>query len=113
MPCVLKTKLVTEYQGPVLCQIDKDIYSDDASTLLLRRGSMVTASRRMCFHRAQRGYSLTGAASIRRSTSVLRLMRWVRTRWAPQARQPGWIPISGALRKHAQADDLQRSAGNW
>ncbi|HBZ2695163.1 TPA: TrbI/VirB10 family protein [Klebsiella pneumoniae] len=41
IPCVLKTKLVTEYQGPVLCQIDKDIYSDDASTLLLRRGSMV------------------------------------------------------------------------
>lgn len=41
IPCVLKTKLVTDYQGPVMCVVDKDIYSDDVSNLLIRRGSTV------------------------------------------------------------------------
>ena len=39
IPCVLKTKVVTDYQGMVLCEITKDVYSEDVSTLLIRRGS--------------------------------------------------------------------------
>lgn len=39
LPCVLKTKIVTTYKGLVLCQLTKDIYSANAATLLLRRGT--------------------------------------------------------------------------
>ncbi|MEJ3301467.1 TrbI/VirB10 family protein [Escherichia coli] len=45
IPCVLKTKIVTDYQGPVMCVVDKDIYSDDVSNLLIRRGSVVHGQR--------------------------------------------------------------------
>lgn len=40
LPCVLKTKVVTTFQGLPICQLTKDIYSDDNSTLLLEAGTM-------------------------------------------------------------------------
>lgn len=40
LPCVLKTKIVTTFQGLPICQLTKDIYSDDNSTLLLEAGTM-------------------------------------------------------------------------
>lgn len=39
MSCVLKTKIVTSYPGVTLCQLTKDVYSDDGKTLLARRGA--------------------------------------------------------------------------
>ncbi|EOG1717621.1 type IV secretion system protein VirB10 [Salmonella enterica] len=40
LPCVLKTKIVTTFQGLPICQLTKDIWSDDNSTLLLEAGTM-------------------------------------------------------------------------
>ena len=40
LPCVLKTKIVTTFQGLPICQLTKDIWSDDNTTLLLEAGTM-------------------------------------------------------------------------
>ncbi|EMX3307234.1 TrbI/VirB10 family protein [Salmonella enterica] len=39
IPCVLKTKIVTSYPGVTMCQVTKDVYSDDGSTVLIRGGA--------------------------------------------------------------------------
>lgn len=39
--CVLKTKVVTTYEGLVACQLSKDIYSDNGKNLLIRAGSVL------------------------------------------------------------------------
>lgn len=39
LPCVLKTKIVTTYQGLPICQLTKNIYSNDGNTLLLEAGT--------------------------------------------------------------------------
>lgn len=41
LSCVLKTKVVTSYNGLVLCQLSKDIYSANGKNLLVRRGAML------------------------------------------------------------------------
>lgn len=41
IPCVLKTKIDSTYQGFTLCQISKDVYSSNGKTLLIERGSNV------------------------------------------------------------------------
>ena len=41
IPCVLKTKIDSTYQGFTVCQISKDVYSSNGKTLLLERGSTV------------------------------------------------------------------------
>lgn len=38
-PCVLKTKIVTSYPGFVMCQLTKNIYSDDGTNILVRAGA--------------------------------------------------------------------------
>lgn len=40
-PCVLKTKIVTTYPGITLCQLTKDIISDDGKTVLIRAGAQL------------------------------------------------------------------------
>lgn len=42
MTCVLKTKIVTSYPAVVMCQLTKDIYSDDGENMLLRSGALLT-----------------------------------------------------------------------
>lgn len=42
LSCVLKTKIVTSYPGVTLCQLTKDVYSDNGEILLARAGSMLT-----------------------------------------------------------------------
>lgn len=39
LSCVLVTKVVTSYPGITLCQLLKDVYSDDGTVLLARAGS--------------------------------------------------------------------------
>ena len=41
IPCVLKTKIDSTYQGFTVCQISRDVYSTNGKTLLLERGSTV------------------------------------------------------------------------
>lgn len=41
MPCVLKTKIVTSYPAVVMCQLTKNVYSDDGKNILLRAGAML------------------------------------------------------------------------
>ncbi|MBW4016810.1 hypothetical protein HG534_10955 [Moraxella osloensis] len=41
IPCVLKTKIDSTYQGFTACQISKDVYSANGKTLLIERGSTV------------------------------------------------------------------------
>lgn len=41
IPCVLKTKIVTSYPAITLCQITKNIYSDDGKNILIRSGALV------------------------------------------------------------------------
>lgn len=41
IPCVLQTRLVTDHPSILICQVTKDIYSADGSTLLVERGSKV------------------------------------------------------------------------
>lgn len=42
LSCVLKTKIVTSYQSPaVMCQLTKDVYSDNGEMLLARAGAML------------------------------------------------------------------------
>ncbi|EKN3347837.1 TrbI/VirB10 family protein [Yersinia ruckeri] len=42
MTCVLKTKIVTSYPAVVMCQLTKDIYSDDGKNMLIRGGALLT-----------------------------------------------------------------------
>lgn len=42
MTCVLKTKIVTSYPAVVMCQLTKDIYSDDGKNMLIRSGALLT-----------------------------------------------------------------------
>jgi len=39
IPCALQTRLVTDQPSITICQITKDIYSADGSTVLIERGS--------------------------------------------------------------------------
>ena len=39
IPCVLKTKIDSTYQGFTVCQISRDVYSTNGKTLLIERGS--------------------------------------------------------------------------
>ncbi|ELT0036091.1 TrbI/VirB10 family protein [Salmonella enterica] len=41
LSCVLKTKIVTSYPGITMCQLTKNVYSDNGETLLARAGSML------------------------------------------------------------------------
>lgn len=41
IPCVLQTRLVTDHPSILICQVTKNIYSADGSTLLIERGSKV------------------------------------------------------------------------
>ena len=40
-PCVLKTMIVTTYPGVTLCQLTKDVISDDGKTVLIRAGAQL------------------------------------------------------------------------
>lgn len=39
--CVLKTKIVTTYPGVTLCQLTKDVISDDGENVLIRAGALL------------------------------------------------------------------------
>lgn len=41
LACVLRTKVITTYEGLVMCQLSKDIYSDNGKNLLVRAGSIL------------------------------------------------------------------------
>ncbi len=41
IPCVLKTKIDSTYQGFTVCQVSKDVYSSNGKMLLIERGSSV------------------------------------------------------------------------
>lgn len=41
MPCVLKTKIITSYPSIVLCQLTKNVYSDDGKNILIRAGALL------------------------------------------------------------------------
>lgn len=41
IPCALQTRLVTDQPSILICQVTKDIFSSDGSTLLVERGSKV------------------------------------------------------------------------
>lgn len=41
IPCVLKTKIDSTYQGFAVCQVSKDVYSSNGKILLIERGSSV------------------------------------------------------------------------
>lgn len=41
IPCVLKTKIDSTYQGFTVCQVSKDVYSTNGKTLLIEKGSKV------------------------------------------------------------------------
>lgn len=41
MSCVLKTKIVSSYPGITLCQVTKDVLSDDGKTVLIRGGAQL------------------------------------------------------------------------
>lgn len=41
IPCALQTRLVTDQPSILICQVTKDIYSADGSTILVERGSKV------------------------------------------------------------------------
>lgn len=41
IPCVLKTKVDSTYQGFTICQVAKDVYSANGKVLLIERGSSV------------------------------------------------------------------------
>lgn len=40
MPCVLKTKMVSTYKSMTMCQLTKDVYSNDGSTVLMEGGTI-------------------------------------------------------------------------
>lgn len=41
LSCVLKTKIVTSYPGVTMCQLTKDVYSDNGEMVLARAGSLL------------------------------------------------------------------------
>ncbi|MDG6896370.1 type IV secretion system protein VirB10 [Volucribacter amazonae] len=41
IPCALQTRLITDQPSILICQVTKDIFSADGSTLLIERGSRV------------------------------------------------------------------------
>lgn len=41
MPCVLKTKIITSYPSIALCQLTKNVYSDDGKNILIRAGALL------------------------------------------------------------------------
>ena len=41
MNCVLKTKIITSYPGITICQLTKDVYSDNGETVLARAGAQL------------------------------------------------------------------------
>ncbi|QPT43576.1 TrbI/VirB10 family protein (plasmid) [Moraxella nonliquefaciens] len=41
IPCVLKTRVDSTYQGFTICQVAKDVYSANGKVLLIERGSSV------------------------------------------------------------------------
>ncbi|TNV16130.1 TrbI/VirB10 family protein [Buttiauxella sp. B2] len=41
LSCILKTKIITSYPAITLCQMARDVYSDDGKTLLVRAGAML------------------------------------------------------------------------
>lgn len=41
IPCVLRTKIVSDYKGFTTCQVSKNIYSANGKVLLIERGSKV------------------------------------------------------------------------
>lgn len=43
--CALYTEIVTDYAGPVLCRLTKDLYSSDGSIKLAEAGSLLTGER--------------------------------------------------------------------
>ena len=53
IPCVLKTKIDSTYQGFTVCQTSKDVYSADGKTLLLERGSQVFGEQNISLNQGQ------------------------------------------------------------
>jgi len=53
IPCVLKTRVVTEYKGLVMCQATKDVYSADGSQVLVDRGSTLFGEQRVAIQQGQ------------------------------------------------------------
>ncbi|HED3891548.1 TPA: TrbI/VirB10 family protein [Morganella morganii] len=41
MSCVLRTKIVTSYPGVVMCQLTKNVVSDDGKSILIRSGALL------------------------------------------------------------------------
>lgn len=46
LSCLLKTKIITSYPAITLCQMARDVYSDDGKTLLVRKGAMLTGEQK-------------------------------------------------------------------
>lgn len=53
IPCVLKTKIDSTYQGFTVCQTSKDVYSADGKALLLERGSQVFGEQNISLNQGQ------------------------------------------------------------
>ncbi|ELA09260.1 trwE protein [Moraxella macacae 0408225] len=53
IPCVLKTKIDSTYQGFATCQITKDVYSANGKTLLIERGSSVFGEQNVQLNQGQ------------------------------------------------------------
>ncbi len=41
LSCVLKTKIVTSYPGITMCQLTRDVWSDNGEVLLARKGALL------------------------------------------------------------------------
>ena len=53
MSCVLKTKIVTSYPGITMCQLTKDIYSDNGEVLLARAGAQLIGEQKKAITQGQ------------------------------------------------------------
>ena len=53
IPCVLKTKIDSTYQGFTVCQLTRDVYSSNGKTLLLERGSQVFGEQNVDINQGQ------------------------------------------------------------
>lgn len=53
IPCVLKTKIDSTYQGFTVCQVSKDVYSANGQTLLIERGSSVFGEQNVQLNQGQ------------------------------------------------------------
>lgn len=53
IPCVLKTRIDSTYQGFTVCQTSKDVYSADGKSLLLERGSQVFGEQNISLNQGQ------------------------------------------------------------